>query len=106
MPRGDGSGPIGLGAKTGRGAGFCSGYTTPGYANFVGRPIYGYGRGNRRFHYPTGIYGQRHFRHPDYDERYTSDYDEKEFLTRQAKYLEEQLRFVRKNLSKYEEDDK
>lgn len=33
MPRGDRTGPDGAGAMTGRGAGFCNGYDTPGYAN-------------------------------------------------------------------------
>jgi hypothetical protein len=26
MPRGDGTGPMGVGPKTGRGAGFCAGF--------------------------------------------------------------------------------
>ncbi len=33
MPRGDGTGPAGQGSQTGRGAGYCSGSDTPGYAN-------------------------------------------------------------------------
>jgi len=33
MPRGDGTGPAGMGPRTGRGLGPCSGYTTPGYTN-------------------------------------------------------------------------
>jgi len=33
MPFGDGSGPIGLGPMTGRRAGFCAGYSVPGFAN-------------------------------------------------------------------------
>lgn len=31
MPRGDRTGPIGLGPLTGRGAGFCSDFRFPGY---------------------------------------------------------------------------
>ncbi len=31
MPWGDRTGPRGLGPRTGRGLGYCSGYTTPGY---------------------------------------------------------------------------
>lgn len=31
MPRGDGTGPMGAGPMTGRAAGLCSGYPTPGY---------------------------------------------------------------------------
>jgi len=33
MPRGDGTGPLGTGSRTGRGAGFCTGYDVAGYAN-------------------------------------------------------------------------
>jgi hypothetical protein len=33
MPRGDGTGPMGMGQMTGRGAGYCAGFTAPGYAN-------------------------------------------------------------------------
>ena len=31
MPRGDQTGPAGMGPMTGRAAGFCAGYSTPGY---------------------------------------------------------------------------
>jgi len=40
MPRGDGTGPMGMGPMTGRGAGFCAGFAVPGYANPIG---YGFG---------------------------------------------------------------
>lgn len=33
MPRGDGTGPFGFGSQTGRGAGYCAGFSTPGYAH-------------------------------------------------------------------------
>lgn len=42
MPRGDGSGPTGTGQMTGRGLGYCAGYSVPGFANPMG---YGVGRG-------------------------------------------------------------
>lgn len=51
MPRGDGTGPAGMGPGTGRAAGYCAGYPVPGFANpvpgggFFGR---GFGRGFRR----------------------------------------------------------
>ena len=41
MPRGDGTGPWGQGAMTGRGAGFCGGFQMPGHAN----PVVGTGPG-------------------------------------------------------------
>ncbi|HOG45341.1 MAG TPA: DUF5320 domain-containing protein [Anaerolineae bacterium] len=33
MPRGDGTGPTGMGPRTGRGLGPCANYPTPGNAN-------------------------------------------------------------------------
>ncbi len=33
MPAGDGTGPFGLGPMTGRQAGYCAGYSLPGYIN-------------------------------------------------------------------------
>ena len=47
MPRGDRTGPGGLGPMTGRGAGFCAGYSTPGYMNPYGGGV-GFGRGMGR----------------------------------------------------------
>jgi hypothetical protein len=41
MPRGDRTGPRGLGPITGRAAGYCAGYSVPGFMN----PIRGFGRG-------------------------------------------------------------
>jgi predicted Fe-Mo cluster-binding NifX family protein len=35
MPRGDGTGPMGMGARTGRAAGYCAGSEMPGYAHPV-----------------------------------------------------------------------
>ena len=37
MPRGDHTGPVGYGPKTGRAAGYCAGYDMPGY---VPHPAY------------------------------------------------------------------
>lgn len=44
MPRGDGTGPMGMGSMTGRKAGYCAGSSMPGYANPKGVG-YGFGRG-------------------------------------------------------------
>jgi len=48
MPRGDGTGPAGMGPMTGRAAGYCAGYGMPGYVNPVG---------GRRAFYPGVPYG-------------------------------------------------
>lgn len=46
MPRGDGTGPMGQGAMTGRAAGLCAGYNQPGFMNpMPGRGGFGRGRG-------------------------------------------------------------
>lgn len=43
MPRGDRTGPMGFGPRTGRGMGLCSGYPYPGFMN--PGPGFGFGRG-------------------------------------------------------------
>ena len=49
MPRGDGTGPSGLGPMTGHGVGFCAGFRFPGYLNLVGQGSrFGRGHGYRR----------------------------------------------------------
>ena len=47
MPFGDGTGPMGMGPITGRGAGYCAGFNMPGYANSMPRRM-GLGRGTGR----------------------------------------------------------
>ncbi len=58
MPRGNGTGPAGFGPMTGRAAGYCAGYSAPGYANPVrGRGFSGYGRGGGFNGYGRGLGG-------------------------------------------------
>ncbi len=62
MPRGNGTGPAGMGPMSGRAAGYCAGFSTPGYANPVaGRGVgfgwAGRGRGFRNQFYATGMPG-------------------------------------------------
>jgi len=65
MPRGDRTGPGGMGPMTGRAAGYCAGYDAPGFASaFGGRGMGrgGFGRGGGRFgrrnmYYATGVPG-------------------------------------------------
>ena len=58
MPFGNGTGPAGLGPMTGRAAGFCTGFTVPGYMNPVmGRAGF-YGSGMPAIKpYGAGLYG-------------------------------------------------
>ena len=48
MPRGDGTGPAGVGSKTGRAMGICAGFKVPGYANPGGERGCGIGLGRGR----------------------------------------------------------
>jgi len=48
MPRGDRTGPAGQGPMTGRGAGLCGGYATPGFANPLGNRRIPWGGGWQR----------------------------------------------------------
>ena len=45
MPGGDGTGPMGVGQMTGRGAGYCAGFPAPGYMNPMPGRGWGMGRG-------------------------------------------------------------
>ncbi len=61
MPRGDGTGPMGMGPMTGRAAGFCAGGGVAGFASSgqglgFGRGRGG-GRGRRNMFYATGLTG-------------------------------------------------
>ena len=83
MPGRDGTGPMGMGPLTGRGAGFCAGSAT--------RPMFKLGF--RKMYY-SGYNG--------IDEPVV---DQKELLSSQAKFLENQLQQVKKRLSDYKEDE-
>lgn len=81
MPRGDRTGPAGMGPMTGRGVGYCAGYDTPGYLNPVGgrmgggfgrgranRPapgMGGRGRGRMNMYYATGHPGWARYGYPN-----------------------------------------
>lgn len=45
MPRGDRTGPTGMGSRSGRGAGYCAGAGQPGVVSAFGRGFFGRGRG-------------------------------------------------------------
>lgn len=59
MPGGDRTGPLGQGPLTGRGAGFCRGFDSPGFADagYGGGFGRGGGRGWRHRYYATGMPG-------------------------------------------------
>lgn len=100
MPRGDRTGPMRMGPMTGRGAGFCSGFSAPGYMNpTVGYGMgFGRGRGFRRMFCHTGMPRWARVGYPAYGFANAPVVDEKEFLSNQAEYLENQLQQVREHL--------
>lgn len=100
MPRGDGTGPMGMGRMTGRGAGFCNGFAVGGYANPTGFGCgFGRGRGFRRMYNATGL--------PAWVQTWKNEpvVNEKELLSKQAEFLEGQLEEVKKRLSNFKEED-
>ncbi len=105
MPWGDGTGPMGLGPMTGRGAGYCAGYNVPGYMN----PIPGFGRGfgrgwGRGFGRGWGRgFWWRGYYPPYYSPVYRSPTfpnteDEKRYLEETIKGLEEELKNLKDRL--------
>ena len=57
MPAGDGTGPMGMGPMTGRAAGYCAGYPTPGFMNPYGRGWFGRGYAPYATPYAAGMPG-------------------------------------------------
>ncbi|MGW8257130.1 MAG: DUF5320 domain-containing protein [Thermoguttaceae bacterium] len=115
MPRGDGTGPMGLGPMTGRGAGFCAGSGVPG---FVGRGLgLGFGRGKggrgggrgwRNMFFATGLTGWQRAamgwpalggggRNAPTAPVMTKE-QEVEILKRQAEFLGNQIEAVKKRM--------
>jgi len=103
VPRGDGTGPMGMGPMTGRGAGFCAGYTAPSYIN----PGMGYcrGRGFRRRLYYIGIPAWDPTGYSAYGGAFKPSEDEKEYLSSQLEVLENQLQQVKKHLKDINGED-
>ena len=100
MPRGDGTGPAGMGSRTGRGMGYCAGYPTPGFMNpgFGGRGGgLGRGMGWRRFaganQYPPT--------QPMYFKPMEAN-DEKKMLSQDLKALEEEMKAIKNRLGELE----
>ncbi len=106
MPRGDGTGPQGFGSKTGRAAGFCSGYNTPGFANQVqGQGArQGGGRGRRNMFYATGQPCWARFGNNQQTVSVQSQVsgvareDELDYLTGQFEYLNNTLEDIKKRI--------
>jgi len=110
MPRGDGTGPVGRGAMTGRGAGYCAGSGMPGFANPIpgrglGAGFGGGGRGCRNGYWATGQPGWMRFGAgaAPYGAYTPADPEiEKRILRNQAESLQAQLDNVRQRLGSLE----
>ncbi len=114
MPAGDGTGPMGMGPMTGRAAGSCAGYGTPGYMNpgfgrgmGRGRGAWGGrggGRGGRNMFCATGLTGWQRASAgwmPPYPAAPTHE-QELEALKGQAQYFENALGDLRKRIEEVE----
>jgi hypothetical protein len=113
MPRGDRTGPEGLGPMTGRAAGYCTGNDMPGFANFY--PGRGFGRGlglgrgfqrgfrwNRRYYSGAPFYGYP----ADTDAYYPSKKDELSYLVQVEKDFQKSLKNVQERISKLQNEKK
>jgi len=101
MPRGNGTGPMGAGPMTGRAAGYCAGFTTPGFANQAGYGAFGRGMGRGAGGRGRGIGGgfRNRFYAPEAMKAPTISVDqEKEYLKNEAKVLENELEMLKKRL--------
>lgn len=108
MPRGDRTGPLGVGPMTGRRAGYCSGFPTQGYANQGGciggfGSGYGNGRGYRRMLNTTGMPGWMFDHYAAYTGSNEVSFDEKSDLEHQVELLETQLQKITNRLNNLKE---
>jgi len=121
MPAGDGTGPVGMGPRTGRGLGYCAGYGAPGYMNPApgrglglgwgrgwGRGWAGGGRGWRNMYYATGLPAWARYGYAPawggYGPYWTSPSTEQEadLLKSQAEALQRQLDAISQRLDELE----
>jgi hypothetical protein len=107
MPRGDRTGPAGMGPMTGRAAGYCAGYNVPGFMNpYGGRMGGGFGRGRGRWWgtpYPAAGWETWSPPYGGYPSApaYSAD-QEKEALQNQVKFFEDQLTALRERIDELE----
>ncbi len=107
MPLGDRTGPMGMGPMTGRAAGYCAGYSTPGFANpaFRGKMGYGWGRG-RGFGWGRGMRWGAPYAGYGYPYPYTVPYataptpqQELTALKNEAKFFENALNQIQQRIA-------
>lgn len=104
MPRGNRTGPMGEGPRTGRGMGYCTGNDQPGYMNSPSNWGGGYGR---RFGGGPGFgrgggFGLRGG-YGNYSQGGVSDVSEKTLIENEIRILKDQLSALEDRLAKTEE---
>ena len=101
MPRGDGTGPMGMGPMTGRRAGFCAGFAAPGAMNAPGM-YSGFGcrrgGGGGGMTRGAGFQARNRFMVQAYADVTAPTANEQEVLTNQMSFLEKQLQQVKQRL--------
>ena len=112
MPGGNGTGPQGLGPKTGRAAGYCAGYPAPGYMNPIpGRRGFGFGQGQGRGRgWGRGFgrgFGWGRWAYPGYAYGYpyapeVAPVEEAEALKEQAKIMQEEISAINGRIKELE----
>ncbi|MBN1355427.1 DUF5320 domain-containing protein [bacterium] len=114
MPGGDRTGPLGMGPRTGRAAGYCAGYPVPGFANPVFRGFRGggWGRGfrsgfgrvrGRQFYGAPAPYAP--LSHPPFD-AVPDPKAEMELLKQQAEYFKNALEEIQARLADLSDSSK
>ncbi len=110
MPRGDRTGPAGMGPMSGRGAGYCAGFAAPGFVN--GAPGRGMGMGRGRgfgrgsgfgANWRNGWTAAPYAAGPYPANNIPAGYSEAEILKNQAQQLGEMLDNVNKRLSEIDQ---
>ena len=106
MPRGDRTGPDGMGPMTGRRMGYCAGYDMPGYANQNGRRMgrgLRLGRGFRGGFDSNFGYNQRPYCPPP---EYYPQVSEKALIENEIKIIGEQLKALETRLAELSKEEK
>ena len=123
MPAGNRTGPLGYGPMTGRGLGYCAGYSAPGFTKGTprGGMGYGFGRGRgfgrgfgRRF-YPDISYGYSMSSRETYPEYYyyppvenisqeQRREEEKVYLENLVKHMGDEIRAMQERLKELSEE--
>ena len=112
MPRGDRTGPDGMGPMTGRAAGYCAGYDSPGFTRGMPRGGAGYGRGFGRGYgrgmgrgYARGFGNYRGY-YPTHVEPVYPEVSEKTLIENDIKVISEQLKALETRLVELSKEKK